>query len=112
MIGDFNVNILSDATANSNFSNLKSSYIFLSFITESSKVPSNDSNSPPLFDHIWYNRTGNFISGVITFDITDHLPTFFQLPLLTPNNTSDLVRISFRCLNEANVISLVYTLIL
>ena len=49
------------------------------------------------------NIPGNYLSGVITPDSTDHLPTFLRLPLETFRTDDSKIKVSFRCLKNQSI---------
>ena len=45
-------------------------------------------SSATLIDHIYTNASNNISSrGILTFEISDHMPTFYTLSLSPANNT-------------------------
>lgn len=103
IIGDLNINLLADDDINvTEFLNNMFSFNFLPIITRPTRFPVGDQRgSPSLLDHIWSNRLGRFVSGIVTFDITDHLPTFAIFP--NCDNTKNKVKVSFRDHSRQNI---------
>ena len=80
------------------------SHVFLPLITRSTRFPSGGQHGSPsiILDHVWYNRCNAVWSGILIYDVTDHLPTFIVLKdVLLPNST--LVRVKFRDKSVANI---------
>ena len=88
--GDMNVNLLSDVSASiGTYITNMHSLGFLPVITKPTRFPNGS-----LLDHVWINYLGSYSSGIITFDLTDHCPTFCCFPVSQKGN--DKVRICFR----------------
>ena len=77
--GDLNVNILNNSPQANLLLNTLQAFYMLPLITQPTRF-SHDSNVPPsLLDQIWTNKPIiSTESGIILFDLTDHLPTFFN----------------------------------
>ena len=104
-LGDFNINIL-DRTATHvlDFVHLMNSFHFLPCIQKPTRFATSDSIEPTLLDHIWISDLKyNYTSGIITHDITDHLPVFINLNISSKSRSDlDKIKITFRCINEEN----------
>jgi hypothetical protein len=96
ILGDLNINLLvQDSLAVQNFVTELQSLSFLPLITKPTRFPSVNSNAvPSLIDHIWLNTLQQCSSGILLLDITDHLPTFIQIPRI--NHMSDKFKLKFR----------------
>ena len=102
--GDFNICLLQNNFNNSQFVNTFQSHHYFPVITKPTRFSPNDNHLPSLLDHIWYNSLNIFESGIVSFDLTDHCPTFLQIPLpnLDSVDNNDNVKITFRLNNETN----------
>ena len=101
--GDFNINLALETSSVVNFSSFLQSYHFQPIITKPTRFPPNDSCSPSLLDHIWYNSLDVINTGIISYDLTDHCPTFMQIPFNVVNNpNNEGIKISFRLNNSNN----------
>ena len=101
--GDLNMNI-SDQNDDMvlEFSSTLYSKGFLSLINKPTRFPEGFTNgAPSTLDHIWTNGHNFTSSGIINFDLTDHLPTFcsFAMPETV---TSDKIKIETRPFSEEN----------
>ena len=79
------------------------SYHFLPVITKPTRFSPNDACMPTILDQIWLNSLNITKSGIISYDNTDHCPTFLQLPILNQNNPNknESIKIKFRLNNES-----------
>lgn len=94
--GDFNIDLGSDNSPVNNFVNNMHSCHFIPLITKPTRFPPLQNQLPSLLDHIWLNQIGNFNSGIILNDFTDHCPTFVQFPVNNIKNSRSTTKISFR----------------
>ena len=100
--GDFNLDLLrlDDARESCNFLDTIRSYSFLPVINKPTRI---SNNSATLIDNIFVGSPGVYVSGIITYDLSDHLPIFiiarnsFSAPALT-NHV-----IKFRDTSEVNL---------
>ena len=104
--GDLNIDLTEFENLNNDsryFVDNMFSHGFLPLITRSTRFPSGGQHgSPSILDHVWYNRCNAVWSGILIYDVTDHLPTFIVLKdVLLPNST--LVRVKFRDKSVANI---------
>ena len=103
LAGDLNFNLIDFDNATQEVGNFVHSLFSLNFmplITKPTRFPvGNQHGSPSLLDHIWCNRYYNYVSGILAYDVSDHLPTFFFLKNL-PTCGNDLVKIVFRDFSE------------
>ena len=68
---------------------------FLPVITKPTRI-TNNNQMPVLPDHIWNNLYATYHGGILlTYAISDHCPTFINIPLLH-SNTNHKVKLSFR----------------
>ena len=103
ILGDLNIDLLSDSNPCNIFISLMQSFRFLPCISKATRFPTSEIGNPSLLDHIWLNTLTGFESGIL-HDFTDYLPVFLSLPVLSQtNNFNDqTVKISFRLDNMAN----------
>ena len=100
---DFNIDLLlhGDDTETNEFMNLMQIFNYTPIITRPTRFPQGmQLGSPALLDHIYVNFTPPSKSGILHFDITDHLPVFLNFHLPTPIKSTYKVR--FRIFNEEN----------
>ena len=99
LTGDFNLNLIDYENSNqrtNDFVYVLFSLNFMPLITKPTRFPiGNQRGSPALLDHIWCNRYYNYVSGIITYESSDHLPTFLFINNL-PVREGELVKIVFR----------------
>jgi hypothetical protein len=103
LAGDLNIDLLSDNCRHvSGFVSSMQSLHFLPLITKPTRFPPNDQScNPSLLDHIWSNSLCNYSSGILALDITDHCPTFVQIPI--PVNLNEKIKLVFRSHSSVNV---------
>ena len=101
--GDFNYNLLSE-NSNTTFVDTFQSHHFFPLITKPTRFPENDNHSPSLIDHIWFNSLNIVNSGVVSYDLTDHAPTFLQIPMPFSKKSpgDDYIKLTFRLNNQQN----------
>ena len=99
LLGDFNINILNPGRAIEPFLTMLQSFHYLNLIHKPTRFSSSNLDGS-IIDHIWINEIGFYSSGIILHDMTDHLPTFFQIEKTKPDSVSK-VKISFRLDNES-----------
>ena len=102
--GDFNINLILENSNTNRFIECLHSYHFYPVITKPTRFPPNNLCPPSLLDHIWYNSLNINFSGILSYDLTDHCPTFLQLPFLNSNSNKEKsnVKITFRVNNQTN----------
>lgn len=97
--GDLNINLIGyeeSCVGTRNFVFSMHSMNFLPYITKPTRFPrGNQVGGPSLIDHVWYNKYDNAKSGILLFDHTDHLPTFFLLTSFVVDENC-LVEVKFR----------------
>jgi len=102
LTGDFNINLLEHDTyppAN-DFSSTMRSLDYFPHTSRPTRFPDGDSAvSPSLLDHIGTNFTAPFSSGIF-FPLSDHLPTFLNIPILERVRANH--KITFRIKNAGN----------
>ena len=78
--GDLNINIC-DTVTSEPFVSLMYSNNFIPTILKPTRIQSGNNSqitSETCLDHIWLGKIDSFISGIILYDISDHLPTFLN----------------------------------
>ena len=96
VLGDMNLNLLNlDDAGVREFVCTMQSLKFLPCLTRPTRYP-NLSQNCSLIDHIWINTLDHFQSGIITYELTDHLPTFLCLPFLNREDSCSKIKIVFR----------------
>ena len=102
--GDFNINLMQENSENSRFVGTLQSHHFFPVISKPTRFSPNDNCQPSLLDQIWFNSLNIFNSGIISYDITDHCPTFlqFSLPVSQISNDNEFIKITFRISNLEN----------
>ena len=78
--GDLNINIC-DTVTSEPFVSLMYSNNFIPTILKPTRFQSGNNSqitSETCLDHIWLGKIDSFISGIILYDISDHLPTFLN----------------------------------
>ena len=99
IMGDFNINLFNETTEIEDFKNQMSSQHLYQCITLLTRL--SDSSSS-LIDHIWFNSFMNFRCGVISVNITDHLPSYILLDTNIVTNPNEKIKITFRLNTEEN----------
>ena len=82
LIGDFNINLLEHNShrPTENYLNVMQSLTYFPHISRPTRFPdTNDDTAPSLLDHIWTNFTPFSLSGIIQYQLSDHLPIFLNL---------------------------------
>lgn len=103
LIGDLNINLLEHTThtATNNFLSTLQTLNFFPHISRPTRFPDSlNLGEPSLLDHIYTNTTSAFISGIIHYPISDHLPIFLNIS--SPIKSHVLHKIQFRPLTETN----------
>ena len=81
LAGDFNLDLMKQNNEISRFVNMLHTYYFFPAINQPTRFSPNDVNMSSLLDQIWTNSLSILCSGIISFDQTDHCPTFIQIPI-------------------------------
>ena len=104
LLGDFNVNLLSDDPSTNSFIYNLQSHHFLPLITKPTRFSPVPNSQPSLLDHIWINSLNyNFKCNIIILDLTDHCPIYMQLDINNLSRRNDeKFQITFRCHSSAN----------
>ena len=102
LLGDINVDLLKHFTQPvANFVDIMQSLSFIPVITKPTRFPSGERDeTPSLLDHIWLNSLTGFSSGVLCTDITDHCPTFVNVPIA--RREDGLIKLIFRTHSPVN----------
>ena len=92
LIGDFNIDLLmhhNDIPTN-NFLTTLQSLNFLPHISRPTRFPvGNQAGEPALLDHLYTNFHLKFKIGILSYDISDHLPIFINIPLTIANRNNN-----------------------
>ena len=60
-----------------------------------------DGHQPSLLDQIWTNKPpSEYECGIVLFDQTDHLPTFFALPIITSHKNPKQIKAIVAALSQ------------
>ena len=106
LTGDINLNLIDSGDSNlevANFVNSMFSLNFLPLITKPTRFPEgNQRGQPSLLDHMCYNRCSSVDSGILLYNVTDHLPTFLILSDFSVTN-NDPIKLSFLDHSESNI---------
>ena len=102
VLGDFNINHLDCSNRTNSFTNCMQSFYFIPLITKPTRFSLTDTNSSSLLDQIWTNRPIlSYDCGILNFDLTDHLPTFYHIPFdLNSQRNETKIKITFRIKND------------
>ena len=104
LIGDFNINLLEHDTHSDTGDYLRNlqALNYIPLISRPTRFAVGEQNArPSLLDHIYTNFIHQSISGIIHYDITDHLPIFINLRI--PDPTTMTIKTKFRYITEANI---------
>ena len=104
LLGDFNINLLEHVThppTNTFITTMQSNNYFPQISRPTRFPDTNTTASPSLLDQIWRNFHVSSSSGILHFPLSDHLPIFINIPILT-QSPSDIIKITFRLHNAAN----------
>ena len=111
IVGDMNVNILLTETRTDHFVNSLRSLHFVPMIDKPTRFPTIPGHSPSLLDHFWVNKIDNYLSGVVSIDVSDHCPIFMKVPFIRHENNNSRIKVSFRIQNDQNIEKLAYRLL-
>ena len=103
IMGDLNINLLEHATHNptNNFLASLQAMNFYPHISRPTRFPDTPNlGLPSLLDHIFTNFNNTYSSGIIHFPLSDHLPVFLNIAILT--KTAKLHKIEFRNFSHSN----------
>ena len=76
---------------------------FLTLVNRPTRFPVGDQlGSPSLLDHVWYNRCNVYTSGILLYDMSDHLPVFLIIKGTVTHSNPDMLKIKFRDRSAAN----------
>ena len=100
--GDFNVNLALSTPETTRFITCLQSILFLPVITKPTRFSPDNSSVPSILDQIWCNFLNVYNSGIVCYDVTDHCPTFVQIPTASFRANNETVKISFRLNNAEN----------
>ena len=102
--GDFNICLMQNNSDSNRLSDIMQSLHYFQTITQPTRYPPHENQSPSLLDHMWYNALSIYKTGIISHADADHLPTFLQILMPDSMNlkNNDLIKITFRLNNESN----------
>ena len=102
--GDFNICLMKNNSNSNRLNDLMRSIHYFQTITQPTRYPPQENQSPSLIDHMWYNALSIHNTGIISHSFSDHLPTFLQILLPDSDNSSqkEYIKITFRLNNEIN----------
>ena len=112
LAGDLNINLTNVNCENFLLlSSTLSSMHFLPLITKPTRFSPGDFDSTPTtLDHIWVNSSFQSKSGIIYYDVTDHMPCFYHCKLPTDIHSTDKIKIQTRPFTEQNLQNFIYEL--
>jgi len=106
LLGDFNINLIDYNIGNENVNSFAHSLFSLNFvpiITKPTRFPTGDQRgTATLLDQIWINRFSPYLSGIMLYDISDHLPVFIDVCDFN-SQPQETVKVSFRDHSECNL---------
>ena len=78
--GDMNINLLKHHTHHQTgrYLNMPYSHDLLPVISQPTRITN---HTATLIDHIYTNRVNSLVSGILTIDISDHLPVFCMVDI-------------------------------
>ena len=102
--GDFNICLMQNNFNSNMLNEVMQSLHYFQTITQPTRYPPHENQSPTLLDHMWYNALSIYNTGIISHTDADHLPTYLQILLPDSVNlkNNDFIKITFRLNNEEN----------
>ena len=94
---------ITENAASSSFFNGMNTLSLLPVITKPTRITD---SSCTLIDNIFSSYLSNFTSGILTADITDHLPIFIVYRKFFSSSVQLPQKISFRIINETSLVNL------
>ena len=98
--GDLNIDLLDPQSSEVDLIHSLCSFTFSPLVNLPTRVTE---SSGKCIDHIWTNSLGNFASGVIPHEITDHYAVFVECPIL---NDRELLSIKYHDCSPSRIINL------
>ena len=102
LVGDFNYDQLK-IHFDSSCSDFFDSAYSCSLVPVISRPTRHNNDSFSLLDNIFVTKLTNFTSGILTFDVTDHLPVFVVYDKIFQDTLSDYVHVTYKILNDRNL---------
>ena len=103
IMGDLNIDLLSSNPRTLDLFELMQSHHFLPVICKPTRFPTIESHNPSLLDQIWVNFSSNYLSGIVSIDVTDHCPIFLTLQCINfTSDQNDKKLIKFRNFSNEN----------
>ena len=99
--GDFNLNLLR-VQSDDNIAHFYDIINTLSLIPTITKPTKLTDNSQTLIDNIFISKPFNYVSGILTFDISDHFPIFVIFKDYFIQSTTNQT-IEYRLINETSM---------
>ena len=103
LIGDYNINLLSESNEVSHFVDLMRSNHFLQVIDGITR-PGVNNQAPSCIDHAWTNVLSGYNCGIVKSGITDHYTLYYTLPFNSCKSNSNKIKIQFRENSESSKI--------
>ena len=103
ILGDLNIDLLihNEDKETNEFLNLMQIFNYTPVITRATRFPEgNQRGNPALLDHIFVNFTPPSHTGILLFDVTDHLPVYLNFHL--PHPVDLTYKVKFRVFNSEN----------
>ena len=109
--GDLNIDLLKECPSAEDTINFFQSYHFLPKISQPTRFPTQNNVNPSLLDHIWTNSLLDHPSGIFSYDILDHCPTFFIIFCRTTKTREDPIKLTFRPYSDENFSKFVHSIV-
>ena len=100
--GDLNLNLNAQSTDVCRFRTLLQSFHFCSVIKLPIRIFHDPNYENSVLDHIWIDKIVKYRSGVLSLDITDHLPVFLTWYLSDTSKVEVKVKKEFRIYSDVN----------
>ena len=97
--GDWNLDMfkMGEDISCRSFYNHMNSFSLVPIISKPTRIAG---NSCTLIDNIFVSNLSNFNSGILTLDISDHLPIFINYANIFQSRPRDPIKVKYRILNE------------
>ena len=109
--GDLNVDLLKECSSSEDLITFFQSYHFLPKISQATRFPTQNNINPTLLDHIWTNSLLDHPSGIFSYDILDHCPTFFIIFCKSCKTKDDPIKLTFRPYSDENLTKFIHSLV-
>ena len=95
---------MQNTSSSNRLNEIMQSLHYFQTITQPTRYPPHENQSPSLLDHVWYNALSIYNTGIISHADADHFPTYLQI--LLPDSISlknnEFINITFRLNNDVN----------